>query len=129
MKFSFGKKEHLKSRKTIAALFQAGKQVKKYPLKMMYLSSDVVDDVKLQVALSVPKRNFKKAVDRNHLKRLMREAYRLQKHLIIDTIAKQYSVMFIYLSKEKISYQEMHVLMEQLLLEFKEEQERITNTK
>ena len=122
MNFDFGKKEHLKSRKTISALFQKGKQVKKYPLKMMYLPTILVEtDIKLKVAVSVPKRNFKKAVDRNYLKRLMREAYRLKKQAILAPIEAQYSVMFIYLSQEKISYKELEPIMEQLLLKFKEE--------
>jgi ribonuclease P protein component len=124
MNYSFGKGEHLKSRKTIGLLFQEGKQLKKYPLKMMYLPISFDDKaIKIKVAVSVPKRNFKKAVDRNHLKRLMREAYRLQKNTTLEKIAKQYSIMFIYLSKEKISFAEMAIKMEQLLLKFKEENE------
>jgi len=122
MNYSFGKGEHLKSRKTIGLLFQEGKQLKKYPLKMIYLPISFDDKaIKLKVAVSVPKRNFKKAVDRNHLKRLMREAYRLQKNTVLENMEKQYSIMFIYLSKEKISFAELAIKMEQLLLKFKEE--------
>ena len=89
---------------------------------MMYLPTVLAEtDIKLKVAVSVPKRNFKKAVDRNYLKRLMREAYRLKKQVILTPIEAQYSVMFIYLSQEKISYKELEPIMEQLLLKFKEE--------
>jgi len=122
MNYNFGKGEHLKSRKTIGLLFQEGKQLKKYPLKMIYLPISFDDKaINLKIAVSVPKRNFKKAVDRNHLKRLMREAYRLQKNPVLESVEKQYSIMFIYLSKEKISFAEIAIKMEQLLLKFKEE--------
>ena len=57
-----------------------------------------------KTGVSVPKRSFKKAVDRNYLKRLMREAYRKNKYLVQSNLAHKYAVMFIYTSKEMSSY-------------------------
>lgn len=121
MKYRFGKQEHLKSRKTIGKLFQEGKQLKKYPIKLVYLPINFEESIVFKVAFSVPKRNFKRAVDRNHLKRLLREIYRLQKELIATKEKQQYALMFIYLSKEKLTFEELKQKMEQLLIKLKEE--------
>ncbi len=117
MNYRFKKEAHLKSRKTIRLLFEDGKQLKKFPLKLMFSPSLFSEDVKQQVAFSVPKRNFKRAVDRNHLKRLLRESYRLQQHNIKET-KTQYALMFIYIGKEKITFEALQDKMEQLLLKF-----------
>lgn len=68
--------ERLKSRKRIEALFQSGKTFNAFPLKVFYQWEG--DSVAL-IGFGAPKRNFKRAVDRNRIKRLLREAWRLQK--------------------------------------------------
>ncbi len=75
---SFSKKEKLCSKKAISALFEYGRNVKAFPLRIMYNRIDSGPYPAL-VAVSVPKRLFKKAVDRNLLKRRIREAYRHNK--------------------------------------------------
>ncbi len=75
VKFTFKKSERLSSKKDIQELFNNGSSFYLYPFKVITLPADTS---KLhQVLFSVPKRLFKRAVDRNLLKRRMREAYRL----------------------------------------------------
>lgn len=76
--FSFKKEERLRSKKTISFLFQSGKSVKSYPVKIIYFQADQ-SQYPASVAIVVPKKLFKKAVDRNKIKRKIREAYRLNK--------------------------------------------------
>jgi ribonuclease P protein component len=73
----FPKEEKLCSRKLIGELFESGKKVKKYPMVLIYKKKSELE--RNQITFSVPKRRFKKAVDRNKIKRLLREVYRLNK--------------------------------------------------
>ncbi len=100
MNFSFPKDEKLKSKILIQKLFSEGKSVSKYPLKLVYVSTSLTKDVPVQAAVSVPKRFFKKAVTRNRIKRLMREAYRLQKPMLVEQLGTTYAFMFIYTGKD-----------------------------
>ncbi len=100
MSFSFSKQEKLKSKKTIELLFQKGNSISQYPLKLYYLPSDEEQEVRIKAAVSVPKRNFKRAADRNRIKRLLREAYRLNKHLIFNNIEGNFTFLILYLGKD-----------------------------
>ena len=104
MTFSFNKSEKLKSEKLISALFSSGKSISAYPLRLVYLKTTFENDIKLKTGVSVPKRNFKKAVDRIRIKRQMREAYRLNKAMVFNNITTQYAFMILYISKEKSDY-------------------------
>jgi len=73
--FTLQKRDRLKSRKLIDTLFSSGQSSFVYPLKMMHLHLPDLDS-KVKMAVTVPKRQFKKAVDRNKVKRKIREAYR-----------------------------------------------------
>ena len=100
-RFGFGRREKLKSRKQIEDLFQNGKSFPVFPLRVIYQFQPDGKGV-LQVGVSASKRYFKKAVDRNRLKRLMREAYRLQKHPLLEVLRqhnKQGFVFFMYTDK------------------------------
>ncbi len=104
-RYKFGKNEKLKSRKKIEGLFKTGKSFSLFPFRVVYLFTD--DEQSLQAGFSVSTRNFKKAVDRNRVKRLMRESYRLQKQLLTDTlfaVNKQLSVFFIFTGNEVPDY-------------------------
>ena len=73
MKYTLGKQERLKSKKLIEKLYKEGSSVKAFPLRMVFLQTEHTSDYPAQIGVSVAKRNFKKAPDRNRLKRLMRE--------------------------------------------------------
>lgn len=108
--FSLSKNERLKSKKQIDALFLQGEAFFIFPYKIKYSCRKVVSNPELRFGISVPKKQFKKAVDRNRLKRLTREAYRQQKvPLQKETIAKTTSIdiMFIYVHNELMGYHEL----------------------
>ena len=115
METTFPKIEKLKSKKLIETLFAEGKSCSKYPLRVVYATVDFEDDVSLKVGVSVSKRNFKKAVDRNRIKRLIRETYRLNKHIIFNNLEQKYVCMFLYLGKEKPEFKSLNKKMEGLL--------------
>lgn len=81
------RKERLKSKKVIAQLFQNGHSYSLFPIRVVYAANPASkSDAPIQFALTVPKRKFKKAVDRNRIRRLIREAWRLEKESIIKTL-------------------------------------------
>lgn len=107
MDFSYPKNEKLKSRKTIDLLFSEGKTVSKFPLRLVYIPLNKSNE-KIQFGVSVSKKHFKKAVDRNYFKRVLRECYRLNKSIIIEHVGHPFAFMFFYQTKEKLSYQEIN---------------------
>jgi ribonuclease P protein component len=109
MNFRFPKTEKLKSKKTIGQLFSEGDSFIKFPLKLLYLSVGNKEITK--AGFSVPKKNFKKAVDRNRIKRQMREAYRINKHLLKSNNGSTFALMFLYINKEKVSYESINKAM------------------
>ncbi|WP_316794621.1 ribonuclease P protein component [Pedobacter frigoris] len=76
---TFNKEERLCSRKLIDLLFKNGSSFLLYPYRVSYLLTATSHQFPVQVVINVSKKRFKKAVDRNRIKRLTREAYRLQK--------------------------------------------------
>ena len=115
MKHTLGKLERLKSRKLIGKLYAEGNSVKAFPLRMMYLQTAHTSNFPAQVGVSVAKRNFKKAPDRNRLKRLMRETYRLQKEIVYDNLTDPYVFMISYIGREEQPYDELLIKMNKLL--------------
>lgn len=85
---------------------------------MVYLQTNHTSDFPAQVGVSVPKRNFKKAVDRNRIKRLMRETYRLQKKIVYKGVDKPYVFMISYLAREEFEYAKIERKMKELLTLF-----------
>ena len=115
--FKFPTKEKLKSRKLIGELFADGKSVSSYPVKLIYLPCSL-QNTPLKVGVSVPKRNFKSAVDRNRIKRLLREGYRLNKHVIFNNIDKDFALLFLYLGKKKPNHTEIEKSVAEVLAKF-----------
>ena len=119
MRNTFRKEEKLKKKNLITDLFASGKSASVFPLKMIYLKNDHESPFKVQAGVSVSKRNFKRAVDRNRIKRLMRESYRKNKHLIYnDDDTKKHILMFIYQAKREVSYEQMEEKMNELIQKF-----------
>ncbi len=113
IRYTLGKNERLKSRKAIEQLFTSGKSFSVFPFRIIYVISTTNDgrqttkETMLQAGFSVSSRNFKKAVDRNRIKRLMREAYRLQKNDLLQQVIaanKNLSVFFLYTGNEIPDY-------------------------
>jgi ribonuclease P protein component len=99
--FSLGKNERLKSRKLIEQLFSEGKNFVANPFRIYYMISK--GSFALHFGVGVSGKNFKRAVDRNRIKRLTREAYRLQKLPLQEKLKEknlQLNVFFIYTGKE-----------------------------
>jgi ribonuclease P protein component len=130
MKFTYPKTEKLKSKTTIDLLFSKGKSVSKYPLRLVFVESDYGipedSDQKLKMGVSVSKKYFKHAVDRNYFKRVLRETYRLNKQILIDNLDKKYAFMFFYQTKERLTYEEINTktiqLFEKFILQLKKEE-------
>ncbi|ABQ04003.1 ribonuclease P protein component [Flavobacterium johnsoniae] len=118
MNFTYPKNERLKSKTTIGLLFSEGKSVSKYPLRLVYRQAEEAYQGNTKVGVSVSKKYFKKAVDRNYFKRVLRETYRLNKHLLLDNLDKPYSFMLFYQSKDRLSYEEINTKTIQLFEKF-----------
>ncbi|HEX8461839.1 MAG TPA: ribonuclease P protein component [Segetibacter sp.] len=115
--FTYNKEEKLKSRKAIEHLFTKGKSMSAFPIKMIY---DLVDssDTPLKAGVTVSSRTFKKAVQRNRVKRVLREAFRLQKTTLQTALKErqQYlTIFFIFTGKELPVYVEVYEKMGILL--------------
>ncbi len=116
---AFGKREKLKSRKSIDALFRQGHSLSLFPLRVRYALAPVTDgDATALVGFTVSKKYFKRAVDRNRIKRLLREAYRLQKAPLLQTLQAQHKrlhLFFMYTDKQLPDYQTLLPIVAQCL--------------
>lgn len=124
----FYNKERLKSRKEIGRLFgKDGQSVNAYPIRLAFAKTEEVRGTfPFQAAFVVPKRRFKKAVDRNRIKRQLREAYRLKKGIINahtegqQAPDRQYALLFIYTGKEEMEYKYLERKMTKVLTKLAE---------
>ncbi len=119
MNQTFGRVYKLKSTKQIDSLFKTGTWEIKYPLKIVYLKQTNEDNSSFKCGFSVPKRFFKKAVERNYLKRLMREIVRKHKTEIQEAFSEPVIFMLVYSSKEISNYLKIEYLLKTLLKSIK----------
>jgi len=115
---SFGKKEKLKNKILITQLFEEGKGISVYPLKLIYLPVDK-KEVPIKTAVTVSKRNFKSAVHRNKIKRLLRESYRCNKALVFNNTEGNFAFLFLYLGKDIPTFEQLDHKMKLVLNKFK----------
>jgi ribonuclease P protein component len=116
-KLTLGKNERLKSRKLIEQLFSEGNKFGIAPFRVFYLYTEN-KKMLLQFGVGVSSRNFKKAVDRNRIKRMIREAYRLQKGVLQNSLKEKNGELFlfiIYTGKEIPGYAEVHSKTQKVL--------------
>lgn len=107
---TFSKNEKLCSEKLISRVFADGKSIVKYPLRAVYIIDDLKEGEEplCQVLVSVPKKRFKRAVKRNRIKRLIREAYRLNKYsLVVANKSKRVSLSFVMLDDKEPTYKQI----------------------
>jgi ribonuclease P protein component len=116
----FGRSERLSSKKTIESLFTTGRSFSHYPYLVKYIGLEDSTDSLHQILVSVSKRNFKRAVDRNRIKRQIREVYRLNKHIIAD-LANKYAIAYIYTFKKVLPYKELEIKLIECLYRLQSE--------
>lgn len=132
--FSLKKTERLSSKKIIDKLFAEGDALLQYPLKIVYLTTKIASQYPAQSAFTASKRSFKHAVTRNHIKRLLRESYRLNKHIIYDGLNnEQLAIFIIFIGKKIPQYEQVEAAMKKGLgkvinkLSTKENEHHITD--
>lgn len=117
--YTFPKAEHLCLKREIEALFSAGSaSMTAFPLRLTFRQAERPEgEPRVRVMMSVSKRHFKHAVDRNRAKRQMREAYRLQKFNVLDNLPEgtAYNAAFIWLSSTPQPSDLVHKRMGSLL--------------
>ncbi len=135
LRHTFKKSERLTSKKTFEQLFKSGKSIAVSPFRLVWMETNIVagsnqlsvngnqstaTDHRLpitdycQLGISVPKKSFARAVDRNTLKRRIREAYRKNKHLLYEVLQNKnhtIALMIIYTAKEQLPYSEIEQKM------------------
>jgi ribonuclease P protein component len=121
--FTFTKAERLSSRKAIERLFSEGQSFAKYPIRLVWMPLSAAPEAtfSVQVALSVPRKKFKKAVSRNRIRRLMREAWRMNKHRLYRELVvgeEQYAFMLIYTAMEELPLKQIEEAIQGIIRRF-----------
>lgn len=123
--YTFNKEERLCSKKLLEKLFASGSSFLLYPFRIVWLPENLPADVSVQVVINVPKRRFKKAVDRNLIKRRIREIYRLNKSEHLYCFFKEHSAQLIlginYVGKNIADYTFLEKKLKAVLEQLKQE--------
>lgn len=110
IRHTFKKAQRLKSEKIIRELFEKGSSFYSYPIKLFYLPKE---EQPTQVLFTVPKKRFKKAVDRNKIRRRLREAYRLSQHQLPENPA--YYLAFVYIADKQETFDLIHSKLKKII--------------
>ncbi|MCZ2224896.1 MAG: ribonuclease P protein component [Chitinophagales bacterium] len=117
--FSYKKREKLKSKKLIEQLFAQGKSFVVHPIKITFMSvENAFEKSNIQVGVGVSKRNFKNATDRNRIKRLIRESYRLNKialHEHLKNTNNQIAIFLFYVDNELPQFHTLQAKMKTII--------------
>lgn len=118
MDLSLGKANKLCSPKIIDEVFESGGQVKSYPFVLKFKETELPKDVSFQIVFSAPKRTFRKAVQRNRIKRLCKEAFRSKKTILDSYLKehnKQLALFLVYTPKEELAIGPLNGRTEKLI--------------
>jgi ribonuclease P protein component len=123
LRHTFNKEERLTSQKIIKQLFdrKAVFSFFQFPFKVIFLPTPLpTEHYAAQVLISVPKKHFKKSVARKRTTRLIRECYRLQKHLLYEALKSNQlsgAIMLIYITPEEIEFEKLQTCMARICTE------------
>lgn len=115
---TFRKQEKICNQNQIDRLFKEGKTLKSGQFRLLFVETFESRTYPLQLLIAVPKKNLHHAVDRNRMKRLIREAYRMGKHAITETYlkaGKHCDIAIIFTGKQCVSFSETEIAINELL--------------
>lgn len=124
--YTFRKEEKLCSQKIIGEIFLSGTSFLCYPLKVVWKEETLPAPFPAQVVFSVPKRLFKRAHDRNLLKRQLREVYRYRKnelYQVLEGSDRKIALMIVYIAKDKLEFEQLEGAMNKVILKLKKKLE------
>ena len=124
--YTFQKEEKLCSQKIIGEIFLTGTSFLCYPLKVVWKVEAIQTAFRAQAVFSVPKRLFKRAHDRNLLKRQLREVYRYRKNVLYEMLEatdRKIALMIVYIAKEKLEFEQIEGAMTKVMLKLKKKLE------
>lgn len=116
---TFKRPERLKSSKIIGELINSGDTITVFPLKLFWGNYNDDQPAPVRIAIAVPARNIRNAVDRNRIKRRIREAYRLNKHILLEFLTDKklcLNFVFLYLPKTINSYGQISEALIKILM-------------
>tara|TARA_B100000809_G_scaffold224679_1_gene235018 strand:+ start:2222 stop:2620 length:399 start_codon:yes stop_codon:yes gene_type:complete len=125
----YSKNEKLKSKKDIEYLFKKGKSINAFPIRVIYVKKNDLTGISINAGVTVSKKNIKLAVNRNLIKRRIREAYRLNNSQLKDNLKVndlELDLMFIYSSKETLAYSQINDKIKVLLTRLAEVNEVVS---